>query len=221
LSWRVVADELLADLRHVVATDPCWDDGVLPEAFEWSFGGDDGAPLPELRVGERLVRFRGRVDRVDVGADGHRVRLVDYKTGKGKTEADRVASGRDVQLPVYVLALQAAREPGAAEVVAEYRMVRRQGGFKTQQLPGDPDELREGLQATLAVAVTGIEGGFFPRLPDTQRCRFCDEADACGADRVAFAAKANDPRLRPLLDPGEQGSASPEEQGSATPGAAP
>ena len=74
-------------------------------------------------------------------------------------------------------------------------------------MPGDPDELRERLRATLAIAVTGIEGGFFPRLPDTQRCRFCDEADACGADRVAFAAKASDPRLRPLLDPDEPSSA--------------
>jgi ATP-dependent helicase/nuclease subunit B len=210
LSWRVVADELLADLRRVVSTDPCWDDGVLPQAFEWSFGGDE-ATLPELQVGRRLVRFRGRIDRVDESADGGRVRLVDYKTGKGKTEADRVGAGHDVQLPVYVLALLAARRGRAAEVGAEYRMVRRQGGFKSEPLPGDPDEVREGLRATLAVAVAGIDEGFYPRLPDPQRCRFCDSADACGADRIAFAAKADDPRLRPLLGFEEPPGASADE----------
>ena len=210
LSWRVVADEVLADLRRVVATDPCWDDGLLPEAFEWSFGGDEAAPLPELQVGQRLVRFRGRIDRVDQDADGRRVRLVDYKTGKGKTEAELVGAGHDVQLPVYVLALLAGAERRAAEVVAEYRMVRRQGGFKTQPLPGDPDEVREGLRTTLAVAVAGIDNGFYPRLPDQQRCKFCDAADACGADRVAFAAKASDPRLRPLLGLEERAAASPD-----------
>ena len=211
LSWRVVADELLADLRRVVATDPCWDDGLLPEAFEWSFGGDQAAAPPELQVGRRLVRFRGRVDRVDRSADGRRVRLVDYKTGKGKTEAERVGAGHDVQLPVYVLALLAGDERRVAEVVAEYRMVRRQGGFKTRLLPGSPDEVREGLRTTLAVAIAGIDDGFYPRLPDRQRCKFCDAADACGADRVAFAAKASDPRLRPILGLEEIPEASPDE----------
>ena len=201
LSWRVVADELLADLHRVVAADPCWHDGLLPEAFEYAFGADEDGAVPELQVGRRLVRFRGRIDRVDARADGRAVRLVDYKTGKGKTEDDRVAAGRDVQLPVYVLALLAARGQLVHDVVAEYRMVRRQAGFTTLPLPGAADEVREGLRATLALAVAGIDGGFYPRLPDQQRCRFCDAVDACGVDRVGFALKADDPRLRALLDP--------------------
>ena len=36
----MLADGLLADLRHVVETDPCWHDGLVPAQFEWWFGGD-------------------------------------------------------------------------------------------------------------------------------------------------------------------------------------
>ena len=225
LSWRVLSEELLADLRHVVATDPCWAAGPSPARFEWSFGGlpAGGAPAageahanvetpaaqgvsvgrataaPELLVGARLVRFRGRVDRIDASPDGRRVRLVDYKTGKGTSEAERVAAGHDVQLPVYVLALLAAGERAPDSLIAEYRMVRRRSGFHMVALDVDPDEVRETLTATLEVAVGGIEAGLFPRWPQ-RACDYCDAAASCGADRVAFARKRGDPRLRDLID---------------------
>jgi hypothetical protein len=214
LSWRVLADGLLADLRHVVETDPCWHDGLVPAQFEWWFGGDatgraagnaagnatgdGGAPPPELQVGDRVLRFHGRIDRIDRSADGRAVRLVDYKTGKGANEAGRVRQGLDVQLPVYVLALLAGGE-APEQIVAEYRLVRRRSGFKTLPLSGDTGTIREQLAATLEVALAGIEGGLFPRWP-ARECEYCDAADSCGADRIAFAVKRRDPRLRALLD---------------------
>ena len=204
LAWRVLRHELLADLRHVVQTDPCWRDGLPPVRCEWSFGGGTpgaGDPdiVPALVVGGRTVRFRGRVDRVDASADGRRVRLVDYKTGAGTTEAERIDQGRDVQLAVYVLAALAAAERGPDTIAAEYRMVRRGAGFKVLPLEPDPDAVRAGLAATLAVAVSGIAAGLYPRWHDYRRCRFCDAADRCGVDRFAFVAKRHDPRLRDLL----------------------
>jgi RecB family exonuclease len=218
LSWRVLADGLLADLRHVVETDPCWHDGLVPAQFEWWFGGDapggaagnaggnaagdatgdGGAPPPELQVGDRVLRFHGRIDRIDRSADGRAVRLVDYKTGRGTNEAGRVRQGLDVQLPVYVLALLAGGE-APEQIVAEYRLVRRRSGFKTLPLSGDTGAIREQLAATLEVALAGIEGGLFPRWP-ARECEYCDAADSCGADRIAFAVKRHDPRLRALLD---------------------
>jgi ATP-dependent helicase/nuclease subunit B len=218
LSWRVLADGLLADLRHVVETDPCWHDGLVPAQFEWWFGGDatggaagnaagnaagdatgdGGAPPPELQVGDRVLRFHGRIDRIDRSADGRAVRLVDYKTGKGANEAGRVRQGLDVQLPVYVLALLAGGE-APEQIVAEYRLVRRRSGFKTLPLSGDTGTIREQLAATLEVALAGIEGGLFPRWP-ARECEYCDAADSCGADRIAFAVTRRDPRLRALLD---------------------
>ena len=155
--------------------------------------------MPELVVGDRVVRFRGRVDRVDARADGGLVRLVDYKTGAGVTEAERLDQGRDVQLAVYVLAALAAGEPAPAGVRAEYRMVRRAAGFKVLPLDADPGAVRDDLVATVAVAVAGMTAGLYPRWHDRRRCRFCDAAGRCGVDRLAFVAKRRDPRLRELL----------------------
>ena len=238
LAWRVLSDELLVDLRHVVATDPCWADGPPPARFEWSFGAATGAAAadagvaagvaaatgaaaagatsaaaataaaPELLVGERLVRFRGRIDRIDASPDGRRVRLVDYKTGRGATEADRVRDGHDVQLPVYVLALLAASEQRPDSLVAEYRMVRRRSGFRSVPLDAAADEVRATLAATLAVAVSGIEAGVFPRWPQ-RACDYCDASASCGADPIAFRRKRVDPRLRDLLDFKEPVAADP------------
>jgi hypothetical protein len=42
-------------------------------------------------------------------------------------------------------------------------------------------------------------GGLFPRWP-ARECEYCDAADSCGADRIVFAVKRRDPRLRALLD---------------------
>ena len=218
LSWRVLADGLLADLRHIVETDPCWNDGLIPAQFEWWFGRDapgpgaaltdDGdeaaatgmsaAPSPELRVGDRILRFHGRIDRIDRSADGRAVRLVDYKTGKGQNEAARVEKGRDVQLPVYVLALLAGGE-APERIAAEYRMVRWGSGFRTVPLAGDRSEMAAQLTTTLEVALTGIDDGLFPRWP-ARECRYCDAAESCAADPIAFAVKRRDPRLRALLD---------------------
>ncbi len=215
LAWRVLSDELLVDLRHVVAADPCWAEGPPPARFEWSFGGLSAvggavAPTaaPELLVGDRVVRFRGRIDRIDASPDERRVRLVDYKTGRGATEAERVRDGHDVQLPVYVLALLAAGEQVPDSLVAEYRMVRRSSGFRSVPLDAAADEVRATLAATLAVAVGGIEAGVFPRWPQ-RACDYCDAAASCGADAIAFRRKRTDPRLRDLLDFKEPVAADP------------
>jgi ATP-dependent helicase/nuclease subunit B len=237
LSWRVLSNELLADLRHVVATDPCWTAGPPPARFEWSFGGLTGAGAPaagalppaaaaspdrpatptdrppaspELLVAGRLVRFRGRIDRIDASPDGRRVRLVDYKTGRGAAEVERVRDGHDVQLPVYVLALLAAGERVPDSLVAEYRMVRRSSGFRSVPLDAATDDVRDTLTATLAVAVSGIEAGVFPRWPQ-RACDYCDAAASCGADAIAFSRRRSDPRLRELLDFKEPVAAGPQD----------
>jgi len=215
LAWRVQSDELLVDLRHVVAADPCWADGLAPARFEWSFGGltaagPAAAAPPELLVGERVVRFRGRIDRIDASPDGRRVRLVDYKTGRGAAEVQRVRDGHDVQLPVYVLALLAAGERVPDSLVAEYRMVRRSSGFRSVPLDAADDDVRSTLAATLAVAVGGIDAGLFPRWPQ-RACDYCDASASCGADAIAFRRKRADPRLHDLLDFKEPVAAGPQD----------
>ena len=90
--------------------------GTSPLAAELAFGFDGGlaaveVPLPDGRV----LRVRGRIDRVDRGADGT-VHVTDYKTGStygygDLDQGDPVAAGTKLQLPIYGLAGRRTGDP--------------------------------------------------------------------------------------------------------------
>ncbi|MFC4766683.1 PD-(D/E)XK nuclease family protein [Effusibacillus consociatus] len=92
---------------------------MRPAHLEWSFGSqigeDERQPADEnsteeliaLRVGGEIMRFRGRIDRIDVSEDGSRFAIYDYKTSlnpkkyKGIKDLEQ---GTNWQLPVYLAA---------------------------------------------------------------------------------------------------------------------
>ncbi|MEW5762093.1 MAG: PD-(D/E)XK nuclease family protein [Bacillota bacterium] len=78
-------------------------------------------PLETVEGQEVVLRLTGRIDRIDVAADGGVVyfRVVDYKTGPSDLDLAGVLAGLQLQLPVYWLVVEAglpAIVPGAAEV---------------------------------------------------------------------------------------------------------
>ena len=109
-------DEVLADERvmrdaidyaqankHVIESG-----GYVPALSEYPFGG-------KIRLGETGASFNGIIDRVDYCGD--RARIIDYKTGDKKFNADACRSGRDMQLPLYAAAL---REEKKADVTGMF-----------------------------------------------------------------------------------------------------
>ncbi len=140
--------------------------------------------------GGRSVRFAGRVDRVDVTAAGARV--IDYKTGKGTSERERLKAGLSVQLPVYQLAVRQAGEPGARRVAARstslYRLVTRKGGFEPLPLPESEPDAAARLARLVAGAVALVDAGMFPRTT-AGRCEYCDVGYACGTSAWSRARK--------------------------------
>ena len=204
LAWEGQQRRLSADLRQAVATDPCWQDGLQPRHFEWSFGGDTSGLIVE--VGDRRLMFRGRVDRIDCDADGEHVRLIDYKTGKGKVEQKHLENGEDIQLPVYRLAATALKPP-PSQVDCGFRLVTRAGGFRMLTLPGDLEQSTGALVARLAEFVAGVEAGLFLRRHGSSRCRWCDLAYVCGARTARDADKQTDPRFSSCTDEEEGGEA--------------
>ena len=95
-----IIDQVAEELRH---------SDFVPMAFELGFGGKDGTlpavtisrPNGELRVG-------GKVDRVDgwIKDDKLYLRVVDYKSGKKKFDLANVRMGLDIQMLLYLFALQ-------------------------------------------------------------------------------------------------------------------
>lgn len=203
--WAIDRARITGDLRQFVRDDAAYRaaTGAVPVAVEDLFGfGDDPGLAIELGDG-RSVRFRGRVDRVDAGPDGT-LRVIDYKTGRvaaAPSDADPLAGGTRLQLPVYAMA--ARRRHGARGAVeAGYWYVGAQAMPASQPLD---ESLVARLSEVVATAVGGIEGGVFPGNPGRSdpsgderegHCHTCPFDELCPADRVtAWVRKREDPAL--------------------------
>lgn len=95
--------------------------GFTPHMVEAPFGMDEHSN-PPLRIsdGRRSIEFRGKIDRIDVAANGSIARVVDYKAGStaiGKREA---LEGRNLQLPIYALAVERSVLPRTKVVSGSY-----------------------------------------------------------------------------------------------------
>ncbi|MDQ1458710.1 MAG: ATP-dependent helicase/nuclease subunit, partial [Actinomycetota bacterium] len=162
-------------------------------ATELGFGmSAEGAVAVEVQLGaDRVVRVRGKADRVDRRANGDLV-VIDYKTGSDRSynglgPADPVTAGTHLQLPVYAYAARAAYGGDATSVEAYYWFV----GRGKDRLVGYPvDEPVDVVFAdTVRTIVDGIEGGVFPLKPDEPApspfisCHFCDPDGMGTTDR--------------------------------------
>lgn len=209
--WRVQRARILDDLHRFVAKDDELraEHGSTPHAVELAFGfGDAPAAVVELDDGRRL-NFRGYIDRVDRCADGSLL-VVDYKTGSDKAyrdlEADPVAAGTKLQLPVYALA--AAQRFEAPAVTSTYWFATVTGKFARRGYPVDDARLAR-FRDVLAVIVDGIEQGQFPARPGDfntffrtySNCRYCDFDAVCPRDRGDhWDATSRAPELAPYLE---------------------
>ena len=207
LVWRIEQARMAEDLSLAVAQDPVWaePEGPRPWLLESVFGEQAPAVSLELPDG-RTVSFRGRIDRVDRGADGRRLRVLDYKTGRGRGEQEQVEAGRNVQLPVYRLAVRARAEGRqAADVSCAFRMVTRRRELAEVVLPADEAMVLEQLADTVDGILRLVEAGVFPRLAWNERsCDWCPVAYACDELKLTQRRKRAHPafgRLAALRRP--------------------
>jgi RecB family exonuclease len=187
LSWEVRRELLLEDLLETVRLDPVFSSPhTRPVGVEWRFGESADRPVVLTLDDGRAVRFAGRLDRVDETPSGARV--IDYKSGGGGTERNRIKERLSVQLPVYRLALRQAAGADYATITCLYRLVTRRGGFEDLDLPEDEEASGQRLVELVAGAVELVDAGSFPRTT-RQRCEYCDVRYACGVSAWARARK--------------------------------
>jgi RecB family exonuclease len=149
---------------------------LLEYEFEGPFNFEDGGE-------HRTVAVRGKVDRIDVLADGT-LRVIDYKLGRAPKPA------RALQLPVYGLCaqqdLEARRGRAWPLASAGYVAFKEKNAFV--ELGGRSGNveaaLREG-QARFLDAIAGIERGEYPPDPDEPwTCTRCGFPHVCRKDYV-------------------------------------
>ncbi len=143
-----------------------WDYG----AAEAPFGMDKETPAVELELEDgTILRFRGKVDRIDRHRDG-RVRVIDYKTGKTDKFKDLrkhpTAFGTKFQLPVYGLFARSLAKDANDDVSAAYWFTSRAGGFEKISY-AVTDEVIEQLRQDAGLIISAIRNGVFPFKPES------------------------------------------------------
>lgn len=118
-----------------------------------------------LKIGP--YSLRGKVDRIDEVYGG--VSIVDYKTGKPKTDKD---VDKD-QLLIYQMAAKQVWDEEAKELVFYYLDDNSEVSFL-----GTEEELNKMQQKIVGLIEKMYEGDFAPK-PSPQTCKFCDFNSIC------------------------------------------
>ena len=212
LLWRLDRARILRDIEAFPDVDEAYRAaaGVVPVATELVIGGD--VPVTVDLGGGRIVRLRGRIDRVDRSPDGERSVVIDYKSGSPfgyrQLDEDPVQAGRLLQLPVYALGARAHYGEDSGVVDSRYWFTRQDIEDRDRfagYLVDDRVEAR--FREALGAIVDGVADGIFIGVPGESRqggayehCQWCPYDAACSGDRAReFERKVADPALGPFL----------------------
>ncbi len=217
LLWEIERDALVAMLKNwLVFEQNRSSDGLLARKLEQPFGefsSEKKYRAFRIVAGKHTFRFRGRIDRIDMSADGKQARVIDYKTGRlpaamaGKNRTPLMA-GERIQIAVYGGALSVLDEFKEIETVqGEYLHLQPKDG-QVKPCSLTDKEIKEALRqlpAVLEILGDGMESGvFFPRTSGKiypgGHCEYCDYLPVCGKDRLQREArKGNDPDVKNFL----------------------
>ncbi len=153
--------------------------GVVGRLLEHKLEGEFTV---ESDNGPRVVRLRGKADRIDLLEDGT-FRLIDYKLGWPPNR------GRALQLPIYAICAeqQLTGPAGKSWRLSEAAYLAFKGPKRVVPLfsPGDRDRVLREAQQRLVRAIDAIERGEFPPHPqDVYRCETCAFTAVCRKDYV-------------------------------------
>ncbi len=216
---KILLDQVL--LYELEIQEQAADAGIVPAYFEVAFGGMKSAardpdstnePLHLTRstfVGEETIKVSGQIDRVDVASDNTLI-AYDYKLSTGSTKDD-IKSGRSLQLPIYLEALERLLLPrhpiaGGGYYVIRGGNERRNKGLhrasalqyskihpKANSVLSDDEwqRIRADVIAKIWDFLDHMRAGEFGVNPSEKEktCRFCDFAAVCRYDRYRIDRK--------------------------------
>jgi ATP-dependent helicase/DNAse subunit B len=215
---KILLDQVL--LYELEIQEAAEGEQVLPSYFEVAFGGMKSAakdpdskeePLEiarETLIGEETIKISGQIDRVDVASD-NTVVAYDYKLSTGSSRSD-ITSGRSLQLPIYLEALEKLILPdhpiagGGYYVIRGAQDRRNKGLYRASQLDylrlraknsvfSDEDwqQIRAEVVAKIWDFLDGMRAGDFRVDPSERQktCRFCDYGAVCRYSRDRIEKK--------------------------------
>jgi ATP-dependent helicase/DNAse subunit B len=218
---KILLDQVL--LYEIGLQQEAAANGVLPAFFEVAFGNSrfstrdpasTAEPLELSRdtfVGTETIKINGQIDRVDLAGDNTFI-AYDYKLSTGQSKDD-IRSGRSLQIPIYLEALERLILPGYANAGGGYYIIRgsndrRNRGIhrksKNEYLRINPrvnallsdeewEEVRREAIQKIWQFLDGMRSGRFLVNPAERdkTCRFCDFTAVCRYDRYRIDKKKN------------------------------
>jgi ATP-dependent helicase/DNAse subunit B len=215
---KILLDQVL--LYELELQEKASAEGVVPAYFEVAFGGmksaarDPGSkpePLELTRstfVGEETMKISGQIDRVDVARDKTLI-AYDYKLSTGSSKED-IKTGRSLQLPIYLEALERLILPGSPIAGGGYYIIRggnerrNRGLYRASHADytrlqarnsvfsdHDWQQIRDEVIAKIWDFLDHMRAGQFSVNPSEKdkTCRFCDFAAVCRYDRYRIERK--------------------------------
>jgi len=215
---KLILDQvLLYELRLQEKTNAR---GIRPTYFELAFGrvspGSDPHSTTEYLRLERkhvgaseIALVQGQIDRVDLNGDEQVAIAYDYKLSRGAKLND-IEAGRELQLPIYLAALEQLFLPGYQLGGGGYYTLRSKGSRLNQGLYrsafGDYTNVTyakarlddvEWYRVRNEVAkrvwdfIDGMHGGNFRVKPSLGKhtCKFCDYSAVCRYDTYRINRK--------------------------------
>jgi ATP-dependent helicase/DNAse subunit B len=125
----------------------------LPSLFEHGFGtsrtGEPLSPPLIIKSGAKEVRIIGVIDRIDIAAEtsssGHpKVRVIDYKSGSTPISEKDAWEGRNLQMPIYALAISQSILPGAEVEIGQFLSVSQASTLGSLEFIKKPKKSKEG-----------------------------------------------------------------------------
>jgi len=215
---KILLDQVL--LYELEMQEKAAAQGVLPAYFELAFGMKSTAKDPHSKdeplgltrstfVGEETIKISGQIDRVDIAGDNTLI-AYDYKLSTGSTRDD-IKSGRSLQLPIYLEALEKLILPhhpiagGGYYVIRGGNERRNKGlhrasaldysgiGARAGAVMADEEwqRIREEVIAKIWDFLDQLRAGQFIVNPSEKdkTCRFCDYSAVCRYDRYRIQRK--------------------------------
>lgn len=171
--------------------------GYFPELFELGFGKLKGR---EEDFSIENIKFRGKIDRIDLNHSERKFKVIDYKLGGKKPTINELYSGLSLQLPLYMYAakklikaqLRKDYEPDGSEIYSlkyqEEKFGKQSINLTRKSISADEEvKLNEELISicleTVKKYVQAIQNGVFhlSTLEDreTKICQYCNFKFIC------------------------------------------
>ena len=181
--WEFEKGEIKKRIARLLEKESAWntEKPAKPKHFERAFGKSGKPPLI-IKDEDEEIKICGVIDRIDESEDGCVV--IDYKTGRTPIHYNDALDGRNLQLPIYMMAAIRVVSPGARVAGAYYLHInsRKRGS----ELPhkDNPelsvDNVIENAEKRIRDYGRSIRKGRFPVSPNKGRCpNYCEFEVMC------------------------------------------